>query len=164
MAAKPKPNLDTGAPGALAAIAEHELRCRKEMESAYALWQDAKAKRNEDDDVSMRKYNRAHRDYTDALEEWHASSKKLLEYDTKISPERREGEKISVSECKEIFAQYELSLRLAHEALIVKLCQDAALCNSPEQFHAAHAEAMRATRDGAIEAAKADGVIPNWLT
>lgn len=160
---KSKPIGDTGAPAALEAIAAHELRCRKEMDTAYLLWQDAKAKRNEDDDVSMRSYNRTHRDYTDALEEWHASSKKLLDYDTKISPERRDGEKILVSECKEIFAQYELSLRLAHEAYIITIAQQAALCSSPEEFHRSHADTIRATRDGAIEAARKEGVLPTWL-
>lgn len=153
----------TGAPAALEAIAAHELRCRTEMDKTYALWQEAKVTRNEDDDVSIRIYNRLHRDYQDALEEWHLSSKKLLEFDTKVAPARREGEQVPVAEVKEIFRQVFLSIELANEDYILQVCQVAALCKSPDEFHLAHAGKLRGAVRSAIESAQRESVIPKWV-
>lgn len=161
---KPTPSGESGAPAALEASAHHELRCRNEKDAAYDAWQTAKKNRNEDDDVSMRVYNRTLRDYLDVVEMWEESKKSLLAFDTKISPSRREGEKVLVEEAREIYRQLMLSVKLAIEACIIADAQSAALCDAPEQFHKAHAENYRAAMDGAIESAKSDGVLPGWIT
>lgn len=162
-APKTAPAAESGAPAALEAIAKHELRCRESVDKLYAELQDAKASRNEDDDVSMRVYNRIHRDYLDALEEWDAARKSLLAFDTKISPSRREGEKVSVEEVREIFAQLLLSIRLAVEQVIIADSQSAPLCESAEKFHVEHAHNYRAAMEGAIVAARDDGKLPKWV-
>lgn len=156
---------NTGAPAALEAIAAHELRCREAKDAAYLIWQKAKKDRNEDDDISMRTYNRTLRDYEESVEEWIDLTKALLGYDSKVSPARREGEKVSVDEAREYFRQYWLSIELAIEAYIVQISQAAALCESPEAFHLAHAENIRSAKDGAIDACfRGDSpVLPKWL-
>ncbi len=160
----PKPISEAGAPAALKAIESHEVRCRADMENSYAEWKTAQSKRNEDDEVSERIANKAHRDYIDALEVWHEATKKLGEFDKRIAPERREGEKVGVEEVKEYFRQYQLSIDLALEAYIIHQSQAATLCNSPEEFHTAHAANLRAVKQGAIEAAIREGVLAKWVT
>ena len=78
--------------------------------------------------------------------------------------ERQHGEKISVEEAREIFAQLILTIDLALEQAIIADAQSAALCDSPEAFHRAAADNWRAAKDGALASAKADGVLPKWLT
>ncbi len=160
----PPPIGEKGAPAALKAIEAHELQCRNEKDEAHKEWKEAQDLVAEGDDVSESKERRLHFRYIEALEHWDDATKKLALFDKGVSAERREGEKIPVAECKEIFAQYELSLRLAMEAYIIKIAQDAALCESAEGFHLAHAEAIRACREGAIASARREGVLPGWLT
>ena len=154
---------DTGAPAALKAIAEHELRCRNEKDAAYAAWSVAKSKLVEGDDVSERTANRAHREYIELLEIWHDASKKLLEFEKVVPEAKREGEKIAVSDAKEYFRQYELSISIAIETYIVQISQSAALCESAEKFHSLHSDAIRTSVKGAIESAVREGVIPAWI-
>lgn len=154
---------DSGAPAALKAIEAHELRCREDKEAAYVAWKESQRTLVEDDDVSMRKMNRCHREYIDALEIWDEATKKLGEYDKRISPERREGEKASVADVKEWFAQLRLSIDLAIEDYIVQISQKAALVTSPEEFHRAHADALRAAKDGAIDASIREEKLPKWV-
>lgn len=154
---------DTGAPAALAAIERHELECRTEKDNALAEWKEAKRLVVDGDDVSERKERRLHNQYRDALEMWDDATKKLAVFDKGVRPERREGEKILVADAKELFAQYELCVDLALEQCIVADCQSAALCNSPDEFHAAHAENWRSAKASAIDAARRDGAIPAWL-
>ena len=47
---------------------------------------------------------------------------------------------------------------------IIADAQSAALCDSPEAFHRASADNWRAAKDGALASAKADNVLPKWLT
>lgn len=99
----------------------------------------------------------------DSYDLWFKLSKQVREYDRAVDSTRREGEKIPVSEAKEIFAQYELSIMTAIECYIISISQKAALCSSPDEFHIAHADAIRTTRETAIGLAKEDGVLPSWL-
>lgn len=154
---------NSGAPAALKAMEGHELRSREEKDKAYTIWLDAKEKFVDGDDVAMRALHKAHEEYTECLEIWHNASKSLLSLDKGVSLERREGEKISVAEAKEHFKQFVLSIDLAIEAYIVQISQTAALCESGEQFHIAHSDAIRSAKAGAIEAAIRDGKLPNWL-
>jgi hypothetical protein len=166
MAAKkpiPQPRGEKGAPAALAAIAEHELRCRTEKDAAYDAWNKAKDKLVEGDDVSERALNRAHREYLEVLEIWHDASKKLLEFEKAVPEAKRDGEKIAVSEAKEYFRQYALSIDLAVEQLVIQISQAAALCESPEEFHKAYAENIRSAKSGAVESAVAENKLPGWL-
>lgn len=153
---------NAGAPAALSRWANQE---RKEFEIVEKIEGELEnlLLLDRDDDEINTKIRVCQNDLSAAKDAWAQTSKILLSFDSKVSVERREGEKIPVSEAREIFAQYELSLRLAMEAYIIKISQDAALCDSAEAFHLAHADGIRATRDGAIACAKRDGVIPNWL-
>ena len=77
--------------------------------------------------------------------------------------EKREGEKIPVAEVKEYFAQLLLSVGLAVEQVIIADSQSAALASSPEEFYKARADNYRAAKDGAIQSAINDGVLPKWI-
>lgn len=156
-----KPN--TGAAAALKAIEEHEEKCRKDVQDAEAVWREAKSLAVEGDDVSERKERRLHREYTEALEMWHDATKKLAVFDKGVSQERREGEKIPLDEAKEIYAQLLLTVNLALESCVNMDAQSAALCDSPEAFHKAHADNWRSAKEGAIAAAVGDGVLPKWI-
>ena len=91
------------------------------------------------------------------------TAKVLLAYDRGIDSNRKEGEKISVDEAREIFAQLILSIDLALEQRLIADAQSAALCDSPEAFHKASADNWRAAKDGAIASAKSECVLPKWL-
>ncbi len=91
------------------------------------------------------------------------TAKILLAFDRGVASERKEGEKISVDECKEIFAQLLLSIDLALEQRLIADAQSAALADSPETFHKASADNWRAAKDGAIASAKAEGALPSWI-
>jgi hypothetical protein len=154
---------ESGAPAALKAIEAHELACRKEKDLAHSAWKRAQELEVEGDDVSERKERLTHTRYVESLEHWDDATKKLAIFDKGVKEERREGEKILVSEVKEIFAQFDLSINLAVEQYIIAQAQSAALCGSPEEFHLAHADNIRAAKAGAIDAAKREGVLPNWI-
>ena len=91
------------------------------------------------------------------------TAKILLAYDRGVATERKDGEKISVEECKEIFAQYQITIDLALEQAIIADAQSAALCDSPEAFHRAAADNWRAAKDGALASAKAENILPKWI-
>lgn len=156
-------NSDIGAPAALKAIEEHELQCRNEKERLRQERDAALETMVEGDDVSERKYRQRVNAYAEALQNWDEALKRLNTFDKGVSAERREGEKITVSEAKEIFRQLILSIDLAIEGYIISLSQSAALCESPEAFHISHADNLRAAKEGALEAARRDGVLPKWI-
>lgn len=91
------------------------------------------------------------------------TAKILLAFDRGVATDRKEGEKISVDEAREIFAQLVLAIDLALEQRLIADAQSAALADSPETFHKASADNWRAAKDGAIASAKTEGVIPKWL-
>lgn len=157
------PRNETGAPAALRAIEEHELRCRNEKDTAHKCWQERLRLLVVGDDVSERDERLSHSRYLEALELWDDSTKKLAVFDKGVRPERREGEKILVVECKEMFAQLFLSLNVALESYIISIAQNAYQCNSAEEFFQMHADNLRATRDTAIESAKRECVLPEWV-
>lgn len=160
---KPSKPQESGAPAALEAIAAHELRTRLSVDRIYNELQDAKASRNEDDDVSMRIYNRLHKDYLDALEEWNDARKSLLAFDKNVGVERREGEKVLVSEMKETFRQFMLSINLAIEQVIITDAQSVALCKTPQDFYAQHADNYRVAISAALDNAVRDNAVPKWM-
>lgn len=161
--APPVEEKNAGAPAALSRWANQERKEFETVEKLEAQLENLLLLDRDDDEINT-KIRVCEGDLSRAKDAWAQTSKILLSFDSKVSVERREGEKIPVAEAREIFAQYELSLRLAMEAYIIKISQDAALCDSAEGFHLAHADAIRACREGAISAARRDGVLPAWLT
>jgi hypothetical protein len=99
-----------------------------------------------------------------AKEDYLKTAKVLLSYDRGVSSERKEGEKVSVAEAQEWFAQLILSIRLAVEQVVIADAQSAALCESPEAFYAASAANYRAAVESALSAARKDGVLPGWCS
>ncbi len=88
------------------------------------------------------------------------TAKILLSFDKGVSSERKEGEKVSVEECKEFFTQFRLSLGIARENYIIAMAQQS---GDPMKFVKAHAELIRSTEDAAIESAIRESVIPKWV-
>jgi hypothetical protein len=155
--------LDSGAPAALKAIEADELLCRRHRDAAFKIWQEADEKNVLGDTIKEADERRAWGRYLEAREVYAEAAKQLALFDKGVREDRREGEKILVSDVKELFAQIDLSWSLALESYIVTNAQSAALCESPEQFHAAHAENMRAAKAGALDAAKREGILPSWI-
>ncbi len=168
MAAKKKTTELTDAPNELAAPAV--LR-RLQMDAAKfsaqiddlesvveTLKQISPNAKNAKEDVA-----RAESALVTARDNFGKTAKILLSYDRGIDTNRKEGEKISVAECKEFFAQLILSIDLALERTIIADAQSAALCDSPEDFHVAHAENYRTAKQSALESAIAESVLPKWI-
>lgn len=157
----------TGAAQALARLEKEELQtyaAKEALEARLAeLDEPSLNATTEQKELWATTKTRIESDLLFSLRRWDISRKALLEFDRGVAPEKREGEKILVSEAKEIFAQYQLSIDLAIEQTIIADAQSAALADSPEAFHIAHAANYRAAKEGAITAAKNDGVLPNWI-
>ena len=154
---------DKGAPAALIAIEEHEAQCRHEKDVARDLWKAAQAAFVEGDEVSERANSRTRRDYLDALEIWDDATKKLALFDKAVAPEKREGEKILRTDAQEIFAQIRLSLNLGLESYIIRACDMFAQPMSQEEAHKLHAASLRDCFRSAIDSAKRDGALPEWI-
>lgn len=158
---------EKGAPAALARLETEELKCyqrKQELEhSLDNLPEPPLNSTTEQHELWATQKTRLESDLLFAFKRWDVAVKSLREYHEKIKPSEREGEKILVSEAREIFQQYELSISLALEQTIIADAQSAALCDSPEAFHIAHAGNYRAAKEGAITAAKNDGVLPSWI-
>jgi hypothetical protein len=91
------------------------------------------------------------------------TAKILLAYDRGVATERKDGEKISVEEAREIWKQFVLCVNLAMEQHIIASSQTAALCDSPESFHISAAENWKSALTGMIDSAISDGTLPKWL-
>ena len=159
----PKPTAESGAPAALKAIEEHEVQCRIAKDEAYRKWRNSVLLAVEGDDVSERNERLSLRDYNEALQMWDDATKKLAVFDKGVKQERREGEKVLVSEAKEIFKQFNLCYRMAIESYIITISQNVFECKSSQEFHGMHAENLRVTVQSAINDAKRDGVLPKWI-
>jgi hypothetical protein len=157
----PAKSEDSGAPAVLRRLEADALEYTRTIDDKKA---ELVALRAVKETAAIReKIARAEMELASANDEFVKTAKVLLAYDKSVKEDRREGEKILVSDVKEIFAQFQLSESLALESYIITIAQGAALCGSPEEFHALHAENIRAARAGALDAAKREGVIPAWL-
>ena len=165
--AKPTQNDGTGAPAALKRLETEELKCYQSKEALEAslstLEEPSLNATTEQRELWATTKTRIESDLLFAFKRWDVARKALMEYDKSVAPEKREGEKILVSEAKEIFAQVMLSLNLAVEQVAIADAQSAALCDSPEAFYKAHAENYRAAKTGALAAAVENGVVPKWI-
>jgi len=142
-----------------AKFAEQEDDAEARLAELYMLSPNAKETQDNKSAIA-----RAECDLLNARDNFNKTAKALLNYDKGVAIERQQGEKISVEEAREIFAQLMLTIDLALEQRIIADAQSAALCDSPEAFHRASADNWRAAKDGAVASAKADSVLPKWLT
>ena len=156
--AKDKPKAlgeeEKGAPAALARLETEELKCyQRKQELEHQLDNLPEPSLNattEQHELWATQKTRLESDLLFAFKRWDVAVKSLREYHEKIKPSEREGEKLLV-------------IDLAIEQTIIADAQSAALADSPEAFHIAHAANYRAAKEGAITAAKGDGVLPSWL-
>jgi hypothetical protein len=142
-----------------AKFAEQEDDAEARLAELYMLSPNAKETQDNKSAIA-----RAEAELFNARDNFNKTAKALLNYDKGVATERKDGEKISVEEAREIFAQLMLTIDLALEQRIIADAQSAALCDSPEAFHRASADNWRAAKDGALASAKADSVLPKWLT
>jgi hypothetical protein len=142
-----------------AKFAEQEDDAEARLAELYMLSPNAKETQDNKSAIA-----RAEAELFNARDNFNKTAKALLNYDKGVATERKDGEKISVEEAREIFAKLMLTIDLALEQRIIADAQSAALCDSPEAFHRASADNWRAAKDGALAGAKADGVLPKWLT
>jgi hypothetical protein len=168
MPAKPKlkPESELAAPAVLkrlqsdaAKFSEQIDECEARLTALHELSPNAKETAQNKEQIA-----RIECELVTARDNFGKTAKILLAYDRGIATERKDGEKISVAEAKEFFAQLMLSIDLALEQRLIADAQSAALCDSPEAFHKASADNWRAAKDGAIASAKSEGVLPPWVT
>jgi len=152
------------APGVLKQLQEDAWEARERKAAALARVFELQQMPENGIEVDKVAMARAENDLATAKDDWLKISKALLTYDRGVSSERKEGERVAVSEAREIFAQLILSITLAVEQVIIADAQSAALCDSPEAFYSAAADNYRAALDNALAAAKRDGVLPAWVT
>ncbi len=157
-----KPKGEQGAPAALKAIEEHELRCREEKDEARTIWKSAQANRVEGDEVSERAENRTRRQYLEALETWDDATKKLALFDKQILPEKREGEKLLKADAESFFTSMARHLRVGLEQTIISVSQDAMQCATPEAFYGMAANRFRSTFNESMNTARNEGHLPKW--
>lgn len=164
MAAKPQ---ERGAPAVAGRLEKHEQDAEQDiirLKSEIQILLDAGPGEGDDE---VRKWNNqlsSLRDQKDtAYDLWFKLSKEVRDYDKAVKADRREGEKVAVSEAKEIFQQYELTIDLALEDYAIVASQEMFQLKSPQEIHMAHAEQWRTAKATAKEKALKDGVIPKWL-
>lgn len=160
---KAAPRGDKGAPAALKAIEEHELRCREEKDVARLAWKDAETQLVEGDEIAERRLNRTRRQYLESLETWDDSTKKLALFDKQVLPEKREGEKITKDDAEKYFTAYTRHARVAYENTIMSIAQDAIHCATPESFYGMAAGRLRHSLNDAMKTAHTEGRVPAWL-
>ena len=89
---------------------------------------------------------------TDAYELWFKLSKQVREYDKAIDQTRREGEKIPRGEVEFMLTQIWRFQRIAREAFIVGISQDAIMCKDEQDFYGKFAELIRGSESNGIRA------------
>lgn len=160
---------DLGAPAALLRLETEELKCyaaKERLEAQLVEWASQEPPFNASDDLKTQwKIAKANLegDLLSAYKRWDITRKSLNEYDRSIKEDRREGEKILVSDAREAFAQLKLCLEIAREKYLITIAQTAPKFQGPQDFMKAHGELIRETHEGAIAAAKKEGVLPAWV-
>lgn len=157
-----KPRGDAGAPAALRAIEEHEVRCREEKEIARDLWKAAQTNLCEGDEVSGRTESRTRQDYLHALEIWDDATKKLALFDKTVAPEKREGEKVTKADAEKWLTSFARHARVGFEMMIGAVAQDAMQCATPEDFYRMSAEQFRGSFNEAMNTAERENQLPSW--
>lgn len=163
MAAKPKISNEQGAPAALRAIEEHELRCRQEKDAAHVEWKERLEKLVIGDEVSEQDERRAKNRYHEALELWDDATKRLALYDKQIAPEKREGEKLLRSEAERILTQAWRFQRMGRETFIIGIAQDAIHCKDETEFYAKYADSIRECESASIISGFDNERFPEWV-
>lgn len=158
---------ETGAPAALRRLETHELECSEQVERLSKERSRLAAIEWPDGDEQIRQHRQRINDnlsqLADAQDSWNKSLKALREFDKSVSVERREGEKVSVVEAREIYEQLMLCVVLGVEAFILKFCQDCVDLKSPEDVYKAGAESIRQAMKDRLSEAHREKVIPKWL-
>lgn len=159
---------EAGAPAALAWIAQREAAARKAVEEAEVFLagalKDQREKPPAKDGTDYEKVVKIARDNLSYAEERVAGlQKRLREFDKAIVPERRDAtEKISQAEGERLLMLFWIYEREAGEKLLISLCSDFLLCETPEQIHKLYAEKSREVRKEAMASAVRESHLPEW--
>ena len=156
-----EPGAATGAPAVLRRLEADALDATQRID-------DAKARRDAllalgENAVDKSALARVEGELATAKDDFVTTAKVLLSYDKGVKSERREGEKVLVSEAREALAQLVLSVTLGAEQVLLGAAQDAALCAEPAEFYALVADRVRSGVAAAIERAKQEGALAAWV-
>lgn len=159
---------DTGTSAALSRLGAHELQLSTEVDKLkdkLALLRAEPLPASDEDQRTQRNaISQTIEQISELQENWIKAVRALREMDKAVPKSAREGEKISVEDAKEAFAQLQLSIFLAVDSFTLQVAQMALQCDSEEQFHEMCATKIRECVKGAIEVAKRDGALPAWIT
>lgn len=166
---------DRGAPAALKAIEEAELKYRaiketreKELEDAIALQMLPREELPpaldglEPKDLDARVQN-AKRNLDDAEHRWASMLKLLREFDKQVDPVKRDAsEKMSRTEVTDLLRFVAIYARTANENNLSMLCATVPIIDTPEEFYSAARQAFDDGLRNAIESALRESHIPDW--
>lgn len=161
----PEPSTEMAAPAVLRHLQKDAAKFAREVEE---LEDRLAALRSLSPNAAEKEENKAQLNRVDlelsiARKNFRDTAKTLLDYDKNVVTERREGEKVSVSECREWFAQYRLTIHVARENYIISIAQASPKFTAPEDFVKAHAEIIRSTEETALASAVKEGALPDWI-
>ena len=160
---------ETGAASALARVSEWEARAADRFEASeraltLAL-ENAKNKPPETDGEDYEKaISQAKRQRDDAFEAWNELAATLHKFDRSVSPEKRDAsEKLSRSECEQLFRRLGVYLSAGMEMLITQCCQEFLVCKKPEELYIIGADKFRACLTSSIADAIRETHLPEWV-
>lgn len=148
--------LETGAPANArllethAADAEREVvRIKAEIERQTALLPQADGSDEQTRRITQQ-LSALREQLNEAYDLWFKLSKQVREYDKAVDASRREGEKISRADVEEYLTQVWRFQRIARQAFIVGICQDAILCRDEQDFHQKYAQLINDTESNGL--------------
>lgn len=158
---------DTGTNAALQRLGAHELQLSTEVDELKVklklLRATAEPEGDEAQRVHLNQISQTIEQISELQENWIKAVRALREMDKAVPKSARDGEKISVEEAREAFAQLQLSIFLGVESFILQISGDALRCNSEEEFHSMCATKIRDCVKGQLEVAKREEALPAWV-
>ena len=148
---------DTGAAAALRRWEDQEKHEALEVKKAESALENAKRKR--DDDL----IRKTESDLESCKERWAQTSKLLLSFERGVAPEKREGEKMLVSEIERLLENCWRADRLALEAFGLSIAQDGIRCSSEQEFYKRFQDNFRQTRESALRSGIDNLLFPKWV-
>lgn len=139
--------------GAAAALRRWEDQERRESLTVQKLETELTRLRSlKQTDSVLQKIDSIERNLDGAKDQWAQTSKLLLSFERGVSPEKREGEKMLVSDIEKLLEAAWRADRIAYESFCLTISQDAIRCNNEQEFYGKYVQSIRDCRINALRA------------
>ena len=161
----PKKEIKFTDTGSAAALQRWEAQERKDASLVDKLGDelDNLMKLDRDDDEIRSQISRKSSDLSEAKNQWESTSKILLSFDKNVSPEKREGVKLSQTEVESIIYHFVVRLRLATEQHFINIAQDLHKCKNEQEIYRVSADSFRGCVTSVIKVAITEQRLPGWV-